>query len=106
MENKNSIGEKKIYSEKVVEGHLVEMCAVNNGMCIKLLCNHIIGLPDRLCLLPHGKIFFVELKTTGRKPRKIQQIMHDRLRSLGFKVFVADTIEKVDSILYEMLLCY
>ena len=68
-----------VESEKLVERKLVELTKINNGMCIKLLCNHILGLPDRLCLYPGGKLAFVELKTTGEKPKLIQIFMHKAL---------------------------
>lgn len=92
-------------SEKVVERKLVELVKINNGMCIKLLCDQLIGLPDRLCLFPNHKIVFVETKTTGQKPRRIQAYMHKKLRALGFRVEVIDSIEGVkqfiNSIIFE-----
>lgn len=87
---------KQIDSEKLVERRLVELVKINNGMCIKLLCDQLIGLPDRLCLFPGHKIVFVELKTTGRKPKRIQTFMHNKLRALGFRVEVIDTVEGVN----------
>ena len=84
-----------VESEKLVERKLVELTKINNGMCIKLLCNHILGLPDRLCLFPGGKLAFIELKTTGEKPKRIQIFMHKKLRALGFRVEVIDTVEGV-----------
>ena len=48
-----------------------------------------------MCLFPGGKIIFVELKTTGQKPRKSQLLVHNQLRKLGFKVFVIDTTKQV-----------
>ena len=84
-----------VESEKLIERKLVELTKINNGMCIKLLCNHILGLPDRLCLFPGGKLAFVELKTTGEKPKRIQIFMHKKLRALGFRVEVIDTVEGV-----------
>lgn len=96
---------KQIDSEKLVERKLVELVKANKGMCIKLLCDQLIGLPDRLCLFPGHKIVFVELKTTGQKPKRIQTFMHNRLRALGFRVEVIDTVEGVvkfiNSIIYE-----
>ena len=86
---------KQIDSEKLVERKLVEAVKVNNGLCIKLLCDYLTGLPDRLCLFPNGKIAFVELKTTGQKPRRIQLFMHEKLKALGFRVEVIDTVEGV-----------
>lgn len=82
-------------SEKVVERKLVELVKINGGMCIKLLCDQLIGLPDRLCLFPGHKIVFVELKTTGQKPKRIQAYTHNKLRALGFRVEVIDTVESV-----------
>lgn len=96
---------KQIDSEKVIERKLVEAVKANDGMCIKLLCDNLLGLPDRMVLMPHSKIAFVELKTTGRKPRRIQVFMHNKLRALGFRVEVIDTIKGVeqfiDNIIYD-----
>lgn len=86
-----------IESEKVIERKLVEAVKANGGMCIKLLCDNLLGLPDRMVLMPHSKIAFVELKTTGQKPRRIQVFMHNKLRNLGFRVEVIDTIEGVNN---------
>lgn len=83
-------------SEKVVERKLVEAVKANGGMCIKLLCDQLTGLPDRMCLFPNHKIVFVELKTTGRKPKRIQLFIHDKLRALGFRVEVIDTVKGVN----------
>lgn len=95
----------QIDSEKLVERKLVELVKINNGMCIKLLCDQLIGLPDRLCLFPGHKIIFVETKTTGQKPRRIQAYMHKKLRALGFRVEVIDSVEGVkqfiDNIIFE-----
>lgn len=95
---------KSIDSEKLVERKLVELVKINNGMCIKLLCDQLMGLPDRMCLFPGHKIAFVELKTTGRKPRRIQAYMHKKLRALGFRVEVIDTVEDVISFVEDMML--
>lgn len=83
-------------SEKLVERKLATAVKASGGMCIKLLCDYIIGLPDRLCLFPGGKIAFVELKTTDEKPRRIQVFMHNKLRALGFRVEVIDTVQGVN----------
>lgn len=91
-------------SEKVVERKLVELVKINGGMCIKLLCDQLIGLPDRMCLFPGHKIVFVELKTTGRKPKRIQTYMHNKLRALGFRVEVIDTVESVINFVDDIVL--
>jgi len=79
-----------IESEKVLERKLVNAIKAKGGLCIKLLSNHFIGLPDRLCLLPGGIIFFAEIKTTGLKPSKVQTHIHSKIAGLGFKVYTID----------------
>ena len=90
-------------SEKVVERKLVEAIKANGGMCIKLLCDQLTGLPDRMCLFPNHKIVFVETKTTGQKPKRIQLFMHKKLRALGFRVEVIDSIEGVEQFINSMI---
>lgn len=92
----------KIESEKLIERKLVEKCKENGILCIKLLTYQFTGLPDRMCLLPGGKVVFVELKTTGEKPRKIQINIHNKLRKLGFRVEVLDSTESVQNFIYEL----
>ena len=84
-----------ITSEKALERKLVTLVKQKGGLCIKLLCDQFSGLPDRLCLMPSGLAIFVELKSTGEKPRKLQVIRHNQLRALGFRVEVIDTEDKL-----------
>lgn len=85
---------KRKESEKLVERTLYNYTKEKGGLCIKLLTAFFQGLPDRLILMPGGKAIFVELKTTGGKPRKIQLLVHQKLRDLGFNVYVIDTCDK------------
>ncbi|MDE5977976.1 MAG: VRR-NUC domain-containing protein [Turicibacter sp.] len=68
-------------------------------MCIKLLSDYITGLPDRLCLFPGQRLVFIELKTTGQKPRRIQLYIHKKLRDLGFRVEVVDNSKQLTEII-------
>jgi len=81
-------------SEKLVERTLVKLIREAGGMCIKLQADYQGGIPDRLCLFPNGRVAFVETKTTGEKPRPLQLHYHEKLKSLGFRVEVIDTVEK------------
>lgn len=101
MESKNIIREKK-YSEKTLERTLVEEVRRRGGICLKLQGNMYAGMPDRLVMLPE-RIAFVELKSEGIKPRRLQLIRHDKLRALGLKVFVIDTHEKLTQFLNEQI---
>jgi hypothetical protein len=85
-------------SEKKIEARLKELVEEKGGLCLKLLPFQFRGLPDRICLLPKGRIFFAELKSTNGKLSKIQLWVHKRFRSLGFDVYVIDTIEKLEEL--------
>ena len=85
--------------EKTIEQKLVTATKAKGGVALKLTSPTMNGLPDRLILLPKGKIAFVELKAPGKKPRPLQTARHDMLRSLGFKVYVVDNAEQIAPIL-------
>lgn len=67
--------------------------------CIKQETNIATGLPDRLLLFPGGVVCFVELKSAGDNPSPRQELMHTKLRNLGFLVFIIRTKEEVDFII-------
>lgn len=90
-----------VESEKLLERKLSEELKKIGGWSLKLLSTHVTGLPDRLCLLPHGRLFFAELKTTKQKPRKIQLFIHKKLRDLGYRVEVIDSSEQIKNIIKE-----
>jgi hypothetical protein len=89
----------KIESEKLVDRKLGEAVKQLNGLYIKLSTLHLLGLPDRLCLLPGGRIFFAEIKTTGKNPTTLQRLMLRRIEDLGFRVYVIDKSEQIKTIL-------
>ena len=88
--------------EKNVERRLSFQVKKRGGWSIKLLPTFIAGLPDRMVLLPCGIMFFVETKSTGKEPSPAQYWVHKKLRGLGFRVFVIDSVVGVD----EILECY
>ena len=90
-------------SEKVLEAELRERCKTLGWMCIKLTSQYQRGLPDRLILMPGGRVCFAEIKTTGKKPTALQRLTHERLRALGYRVEVVDTNESLDNLIVELL---
>lgn len=92
---------KSIMCESSIEKRLVTEVERVGGWCLKLPAIHNAGLPDRLCLFPDGEVVFVELKAPGKKPRKIQLFIHNKLRGLGFRVEVVDTPEQIETIINE-----
>lgn len=95
MANKNTTQKSSIESEKKLEKKLVSEVKRIGGWCIKMLTNHITGLPDRLCLFPDGIVVFVEVKTAGEKPKRIQTLVHSRLTRMGFEVLVIDSSDQI-----------
>lgn len=57
-------------------------------------------VPDRIVLLPGGRLIFVECKAPGEQPRADQLREHKRLRALGFTVVVLDS-KNLEGILCE-----
>ena len=89
---------KDIISEKDLERTFSEkLNRTKKVWVIKLLSTFIKGLPDRMILCQGGYVGFAEIKTTGKKPTKIQLLIHSKLEDLGFKVFVIDDLESRDS---------
>lgn len=88
--------------EKIIEQHLVKAVKNSGGIAPKLVSPGFDGLPDRLVLLPGGKIGFVEVKAPGKVPRPLQVARHGLLRRLGFKVYVLDAPEQIGGILDEI----
>lgn len=87
--------------EKQVEQYLIKQVKSLGGLSLKL--TSLIGIPDRLVILPGGKVVFVELKRPGEKPRKVQVLRMRQLRRLGFKTYVADNYESIDELLSEVM---
>jgi len=88
--------------EKDIECKLIQTIKAMGGIATKFISPGFDGMPDRLLLLPGGRIAFVEVKSTGCKPRPLQARRHDILRSLGFKVYVIDDIGQIGSMLIEI----
>lgn len=82
--------------ESVIEVHLVKCITRLGGLALKLVIINLIGFPDRLVLLSAGRILFVELKAPGQVPRSAQLRWHERLRKLGFRVEVIDSLQQVN----------
>ena len=88
--------------ERTIEQVLVARARAMGGIAPKFNSPGFDGMPDRLALLPGGRMGFVELKAPGKKPRALQEARHRLLRRLGFKVYVIDGIGQIDSVLEEI----
>ena len=88
--------------EKQIEQQLVRTVKAQGGICPKLVSPGFDGMPDRMALLPGGRIGFVEVKAPGQKPRPLQARRHGQLTALGFKVCVLDSTEQIPDIIREI----
>ncbi len=77
-------------TEKTIEKKLCDRVKKMGGLAVKLWAVSLIGLPDRLVLMPGGKAYFAEIKAPGETPKPHQTVMHKRLTKLGFTVAVID----------------
>jgi len=88
--------------EKQIEQRLVQEVRKRGGICPKFTSPGFAGMPDRLILLPGGRLAFAEVKAPGEEARPLQKARHRLLRRLGFRVFVIDEITQVKTALDSM----
>lgn len=89
--------------EKIIEQKLVKAVKTMGGIALKFISPGYDGMPDRLVLMPCGKIGFVEVKVLGERPRPLQVLRHKLLRRLGFKVYILDSEEQIGGIIDDIL---
>lgn len=71
--------------ERDIERKLVGVVKQHGGLCLKWVCPGWSGVPDRIVLLPGGRVVFVETKRPkDGKLSKLQKWWAETLRRLGF----------------------
>ena len=85
--------------EKEIEKKLTLEAKKRGGLALKFVSPGFGGMPDRIVLMPKGKIAFVEVKAPGKHPRQLQMARHRLLRGLGFLVFILDDENQIGGIL-------
>lgn len=88
--------------EKIIEQKFRAAVRAVGGVAVKFVSPGLDGMPDRLALLPGGKMAFVEVKAPGKKPRPLQQARHRMLKRLGFQVYVLDDEKQIGGIIDEI----
>lgn len=83
--------------ESLIEKYLVQLVNALGGEVRKVKWLGRNNAPDRRVMLPTG-CFWVELKATGQVPTRAQQREHERMRAMGERVFVIDSIEEVNEV--------
>lgn len=72
--------------EATIEHRLVTGVKKAGGWALKFVSPGHAGVPDRIVLLPEGRLIFVELKTKTGRLTPLQIETHNKLRDLGFEV--------------------
>lgn len=85
--------------EKEIEKKLALAVKKHGGLAVKFVSPGFDGMPDRIVLMPKGKMAFIEVKAPGRCLRPLQTARHKLLRGLGFMVFVLDDESQIGGIL-------
>lgn len=99
--------------ERDIEAHLVKRVKELGGECRKVQWVGRNGAPDRLVMLPmhlvtgsvlaknrgYSLTIWVELKAPGKLPTALQLREHERMRAMGQRVEVIDSIESVEALL-------
>lgn len=85
-----------------IETYLFEQVKAAGGYCIKLHPMGVVGIPDRLVLLPGGVVVFCEVKKPkGGVVSRMQKVWADRLAGLGMNHRFVFTRDEVDALMKE-----
>lgn len=85
--------------ERAIERYLIHEVKRRNGLALKFVSPGISGVPDRIVMLPRGKMAFVELKAPGETLRPLQVKRKNQLEILGFEVYCVDGIQQIGGVL-------
>lgn len=88
--------------EKDIEKKLISQTKQRHGKAYKFVSPGNSGVPDRIVVLPGGKVGFCELKRPGGKTSKLQDVQIGKLKSLGCFVRVVDIYEGVSDFLHDL----
>lgn len=86
-------GGERVELERDVEQHLMRSVESMGGMCIKHGQD---GWPDRIVLLPDGRVTWVELKRTKGKLADLQKYRAAQLEKVGQEVVCLWSKDEVD----------
>lgn len=89
-------------TEKDIEEYLRLGVKKQGGIAFKFTSPGNAGVPDRLIVMPGGRIYFVELKRPGGEARPLQKMQVKRLKDLGCRVLLVDSKESAERFLNDI----
>lgn len=85
--------------ETVIETALRDRVRAMGCLCWKFTSPGTGGVPDRIILMPNGRVCFVETKAPGKRERALQVLRQDQMRRLGCVVFSSvDSLQKIEEV--------
>lgn len=85
--------------EKDIEKGLGRMVGRHGGMCMKWVCPGWAGVPDRIILLPGGRVIFAETKRPkGSHIEERQKWWAAKLKEMGFGHFFVFTQADIQAV--------
>ncbi|MBD5369624.1 MAG: VRR-NUC domain-containing protein [Bacteroides sp.] len=90
-------------SEKEIERYLSALAHMHGAISLKYTSGTSTGFPDRLLLFAQGVAVWVEVKSKGRMPTRLQLFQIGRLRRLGHMAFICDSRETAEEIVGKAL---
>lgn len=85
--------------ERDFERKVVRSVREQGGTAIKLM-GAVVGLPDRLVILPGGRIWFVELKTPRGRRTEVQKHWGRKLLKLGCNYLCVDNLAHFEAVVF------
>ena len=90
-------------TEAQIEKKLEKMVRERGGLCMKWVSPNLPGVPDRIVVLPGGRVIFVELKTEIGRLARIQKWVNGELHSRGADVRVLKGLQAVKDFVEEVM---
>lgn len=85
--------------EKEIEEQFRKAVKQAGGKAYKFISPGNDGVPDRLVVMPGGRIGFVEVKAPGKTPTPLQRARMRELRALGCSVQVLGARESIADVI-------
>lgn len=102
-EKKTALRGARHTREREVESWLVTLANRQGWMCIKFIPDNMPGMPDRMILMPGGRVVWVELKRpAGGVVAELQKVRGEQLERAGQEVRLVLTREQAEELVLEL----
>jgi len=92
--------------EKEIESYLKKEIERRGGLCLKFVSPGVTGVPDRVCVLPGGRVVFVEIKSADGELSPRQEYVIRQIRKRGHDVRVVVGKLGVDELIFDLRRCW